>query len=128
MDVSTGLQLLIVTNDPPLAARVRELEMPGVTVDTATQTSEALMLLESGRYSAILADQQLPGALCGHEFLLAAQQVDTEVTTVLLTPLDHRTHEPDFDRFDLIVPRATAPQKLLARILILREGAALGVG
>jgi DNA-binding response OmpR family regulator len=127
LDVSTGLQLLIVTNDPVLAARVRKLEMPGVAVDMSTQTSEALMLLESGRYSAILADQVLEGALCGHDFLLAAQQVDTEVTTVLLTDRD-RTAEPGFDRFDLVVPRSTSAQKLLARILIRREGAALGVG
>jgi DNA-binding response OmpR family regulator len=126
LDASTGLQLLIVTNDPALAARVRELEMPGVAVDTQTQTSEALMLLESGRYAVILADQVLPGALCGHDFLLAAQQVDSEVMTVLLTDRDRAT-EPGFGRFDLVVPRSTSAQKLLARILIRREGAALGV-
>lgn len=117
MDASDGLRVLFVTNDPEERARMRALEIPGITVDCETDTNPALMRLEPGRYTAVIADAALNGSPGGAQFLLAAHQIDPHATTVLLTD----EADPPADRVDEVLPRRTSPQKLLARILILRD-------
>lgn len=118
---SSDLRVMIVDDDPSvLATLARGLARQKIDVDAFDDTSQALLYLETGRYDAVVADQVLPGALCGHEFLLAAQQVDPAATTVLLSGEDVGARDLCSERFDATARKPISPTQLVELIMQLR--------
>jgi hypothetical protein len=98
--------------------------------DAFSDTSQGLLQLEPARYLAIVADQRLNSALCGHEFLLVPQQVDPEVMTILLSAEDIG-EGADPERFDAVLhklcdggPNTVLASKLAELIVNLRSSLA----
>ena len=114
---------MIVEDDPAVRAQLTcELSRLDVEVDAFSSSSEALRHLEVGRHDAVICDQTLPGGLCGHEFLLAAQTVDTQVVTILLTwhppPADAG---PALQRLDALLPKPVTSLQLLEVLRTARQ-------
>mgnify|MGYP002641143113 CR=1 FL=1 len=121
MESVTAQRMLLVDDDPVVLSTLsRGLERLGVDVDAYDNTSEALLHLEADRYIAVIADQVLPGALCGHEFLLAAQQVDPQALTILMSEMDGMDAHPAAERFDATVGKPVAPADLVERIRMIQ--------
>lgn len=119
-----SLRLLVVDDDPQMLASLeRGLSTLGARVDAFEDTNRALLQLEPGRYEAVISDQVLDGALCGHEFLLAASQVDPTACTILMSGQDlaARTDLP-FERYGAVVAKPVTPFELLELIEELRSG------
>ena len=109
-------RVLIIDGDPAeLDLLTVSLSEHCFIVDAFSDTSQALLQLEPNRYLAVVADQRLNSALCGHEFLLAAQQVDPELMTILLSAEDIG-EGADPERFDAVLhqPDDGSPDTVLA--------------
>jgi len=61
----------------------------------------------------VICDQVLEGALCGHEFLLAVQQVDAGACTILISGEDLTDRDLALERYDGVVAKPTTPFSLL---------------
>lgn len=121
MESSVATHMLIVDDDENvLATLARGLRRLGVGVDACNDTSTALMRLEPGRYLAVIADQVLPGALCGHEFLLAVQQVDPQALTILMSGKDGIGTHPAADHLDATVRKPLAPSELVELVKMIQ--------
>lgn len=109
------LRVMIVDDDPATRGQLtRDLTQRSIEVDAFADSREALRHLEVGRHDAVICDQMLPGGLCGHEFLLAAQTVDNSVVTVLLTWHDPPPGiEPALHRLDATLARPVTLDQLL---------------
>ena len=121
MESITDQRMLLVDDDPAVLSTLsRGLERLGVDVDAYDNTSEALLHLDADRYIAVIADQVLPGALCGHEFLLAVQQVDPQALTILMSGMDGIDAHPAAERFDATVRKPVAPSDLVELIRMIQ--------
>ena len=108
---------MVVDGDPEvLSVLARGLAGRSIEVDAFADTSDALRHLDIGRYAAVIADQILPGALCGHEFLLAAQQVDPSVRTILMSGEDLTGRAVGLERFDATARKPITSSEL-ARLI-----------
>ena len=116
-----GIRLLLVDDDPQILESLKcGLTRLGAEVDAFCETSGALMQLAPGRYDAVISDQVLSGALYGHEFLLAVQQVDPEAPTILMSDQALSTQEPDPKCHDAIISKPVTPFALLEWVERLR--------
>ena len=124
-------RILVIDGDPAeLDLLTAGLSEHCFSVDAFSDTSQALLQLEPNRYLAIVADQRLNSALCGHEFLLVPQQVDPEVMTILLSAEDIG-EGADPERFDAVLhklcdggPNTVLASKLAELIVNLRSSLA----
>ena len=106
-------RILLVDDDPQVRASLeRGLSRLGAEVDAFGDTSPALMQLEPDRYDAVICDQVLEGALCGHEFLLAVQQVDAGACTILISGEDLTDRDLALERYDGVVAKPITRDEL----------------
>lgn len=120
---STVVQRMLIVDDDPavLATLTRGLLAFGIAADAFEHTSEALLHLESDRYVAVIADQVLPGALCGHEFLLAAQQVDPQALTILMSGKESIGIHRATDHFDATVHKPVTAAELVELVRMIQD-------
>ncbi len=77
--------VLLVEDDSDLAAAIC-LNLEGeFEVERATDAAEALMLLGTKKYDAILSDHMMPGKLQGLDFLVTASERAPETKRILMT-------------------------------------------
>ncbi|GCE48866.1 histidine kinase/DNA gyrase B/HSP90-like ATPase [Thermosporothrix hazakensis] len=85
--------VLIVDDDPGLLdalPRTVSLRIPGIRIDIASSSTEALRLIHDNRYDAIISDIKMPG-MDGFELLEQARKVRPEVPVLLIT--GHGEHD-----------------------------------
>ncbi len=76
-DSVSGLSVLVVEDDPEVAASLRRM-LAGATVTVAESGDSAVEDLETGRYDVVLCDLMLP-VLTGMEVFAAAERLDARL-------------------------------------------------
>jgi DNA-binding NtrC family response regulator len=128
--------LLVVEDKASLRTMLRvTLERAGYAVDEAADGAEAVRVLETRRYLAVLCDLKLPGA-DGFQVLRAAREADPTVPVIMMTAFgtiedavramkdgafDFLAKPVDTDHLLLLVERALGQRRLLLENLVLRR-------
>jgi len=115
--------LLVVEDDPELAAMLGELLGAVYRVDTAPSAEAALQLALRGRYEAMVVDRRLPG-MDGVGFVQALRRAGIPTPVLMLTALGtvgDRVSGLDGGANDYLVKPFDAAE-LLARLRALRRG------
>jgi DNA-binding NtrC family response regulator len=77
--------LLLVEDEVPLAAALRENLQMEYDVEVAGTVEEARLLLSTQKFAAILSDHMLPGKEQGLDFLLEALERQPAAKRILMT-------------------------------------------
>ncbi len=112
------LQLLVVDDEAALSSLLKKyLERTGYTVDTCSEATEALALLEAapGRYAALVSDLALPG-VNGEELIQRARALNPELRGIITSGYAYKPRDPGVEFLQKpFMPKALAD--LLERML-----------
>lgn len=77
--------ILLVEDEGPLAGAVCDNLGSEFEIEVAANADEALLLLGTRRFDAIVSDQMMPGKKQGLDFLMDAMQRQPEAKRILMT-------------------------------------------
>ncbi len=122
---ASGMQILVVDDEPPLRAAIRRaLALEGHAVTEAASGEEAISLLQGARVDAILLDVLMPG-IDGLEVCRRLRAADDATPVLMLTAretVSDRVAGLDAGADDYLV-KPFALEELLARVrALLRRG------